>query len=328
MNIVTLKSVVEINPRLKGDINPDSPVSFLPMANISEKGYISEVDERNFSDVSKGYTYFEEGDILLAKITPCLENGKAALAKDLPYRVGFGSTEFHVLRPDKSLAPKYLFYMLWNDVFRELAKKNMTGSAGQKRLPVRFLEQYQIPLPPLEEQKRIAAILDKADAIRRKRAQALQLTDQFLQSVFLDMFGDPVTNPKGWKKVSLEDVAEIITGYPFRSEDYISSEDGVKLCRGANVLPKRIDWSDLARWPKEQSEALLKTFDLKPNDIVLAMDRPWISEGFKIAQIQEEDCPSLLVQRVARIRGMNGVSNDFLFYLLCHAAFERHTLCQ
>ncbi len=101
-----------------------------------------------------------------------------------------------MLRPGKDVDAKYLFYQLWNPVFRFVGEKNMTGTAGQKRVPVDFLRRYEIPLPPLPEQKRIAAILDKADAIRRKRQQAIKLADEFLRATFLDIFGDPVTNPK------------------------------------------------------------------------------------------------------------------------------------
>lgn len=115
----------------------------------------------------------------------------------------------------------------------------------------------------------------------------------------------------------------MITGYPFRSEEYVETGDTVKLCRGANVLPDRIDWSDLACWPKSKIEPFSE-FAMIPGDIVLAMDRPWISEGFKIAQLIEKDCPALLVQRVARIRGKQGVPNKFIFSLLRQPGFTRH----
>lgn len=88
----------------------------------------------------------------------------------------------------------------------------MTGTAGQKRVPVDFLKRYEIPLPPLPEQKRISAILDKADAIRRKRQQAIQLADDLLRSVFLDMFGDPVTNSKTWISLPIKDLGTVVTG--------------------------------------------------------------------------------------------------------------------
>ncbi len=115
----------------------------------------------------------------------------------------------------------------------------------------------------------------------------------------------------------------MVTGYPFRSEEYVTNRNSVRLCRGANILPGRIDWSDLARWPESKASGLAE-FKLEAGDVVIAMDRPWISEGFKIARVQPKDCPALLVQRVARLRGGKKLPNEFLFHLLNQPAFTRH----
>jgi len=202
IRMVAISEVAEVNPSFPRSSNlaTDSLVSFLPMAAVSESGKILSHVERPFDEVSKGYTYFAEGDVLMAKITPCMENGKATFVHKLKHPAGFGSTEFHVLRPGSDIDGKYLFYMIWNPLFRKVAGRNMTGTAGQKRVPSSFLKDFKIPLPPLPEQKRIAAILDKADSIRRKRQEAVRMTEELLRSVFLDMFGDPVTNPKGGKQ--------------------------------------------------------------------------------------------------------------------------------
>lgn len=207
-HLVPISDAATLNPRYPGDGSRHGirKVSFLPMAGVSELGHIAEVGERDISEVSKGYTYFEEGDILLAKITPCLENGKAAVVTGLPHRVGFGSTEFHVLRPKEGTDARYLFYMIWNPLFRLEAGRNMTGSAGQKRVPTDFVARFRIPLPALPEQRRIAAILNKADAIRRKRKEGIRLTEELLRSTFLEMFGDPSNNSKGWPIHPMDEV--------------------------------------------------------------------------------------------------------------------------
>jgi type I restriction enzyme S subunit len=207
-NWVTLNTIAEINPPLSKAVESDDTVAFLPMAAVSEDGFLNRVSYRPASEVVKGYTPFQEGDVLLAKITPCMENGKAAIARPLETEFGFGSTEFHVLRAKGDNDPRFLFHAIWNPRFRFEAAKNMTGSGGQKRVPSAFLERYRLVCPAPAEQKRIAAILDQADSIRRKRQQAIRLTDDFLRSVFLDMFGDPVTNPKGWAEVPLEAIVE------------------------------------------------------------------------------------------------------------------------
>ncbi|ENS5605447.1 restriction endonuclease subunit S [Vibrio mimicus] len=197
--LVKLTEVAEVNPRCPKDIDEDQIVSFVAMASASEAGLLLGEELKVLKDTKKGFTYFERGDVLLAKITPCFENGKTLRPYQIKNQVGFGSTEFHVVRADlEKLDPTYLFYLLWSDAFRFLGTNAMAGAAGQKRVGTPFLKQLEIPLPPLDEQKRIAAILDKADAIRQKRKQAIDLADEFLRSVFLDMFGDPVTNPKGF----------------------------------------------------------------------------------------------------------------------------------
>ena len=219
---VTISQVAEVNPKIPNEYNKSSkdPVTFLPMAAVSEQGIITTLEEGIYCDVVKGYRYFENGDIIVAKITPCMENGKAAYVENLPHNIGFGSTEFHVIRPSNEIDGRYLFYMVWSPDFRSIAGRNMTGTAGQKRVPTDFIKRYKIPLPPIEEQKRIATIVDKADRIRRKRQEAIRLTEELGRSIFLDMFGDPVTNPKGLETRPLGDIATFLGGgTPARSKD-------------------------------------------------------------------------------------------------------------
>lgn len=214
MKKVALHEVATINPRASQlSLLPTDPVSFVPMAAVSERSRnIEEVEVRQYSEVSKGYTYFEEGDVIVAKITPCYENGKIALARDLPHRVAFGSTEFHVFRASDAIDNRYIFHLLQAPAVRIAGASQMKGAAGQKRVPAEYFKSLQIPVPPLTEQKRIAAILDAADALRAKRRESLAQLDTLLQSTFLDMFGDPVTNPKGWKMGQLSDVVERLDG--------------------------------------------------------------------------------------------------------------------
>ncbi len=111
--------------------------------------------------MKKGYTVFREGDVLFAKITPCMENGKMAVARGLRNGVGCGSTEFHVLRARPGVDPHYVYHVVSSDRFRAEAAHHMTGAVGQKRVPTAFLEQCEIPVPDLDEQRRIVAELEK-----------------------------------------------------------------------------------------------------------------------------------------------------------------------
>lgn len=266
--MVKLADVCQVNPRLPKEYDETQDVSFLAMASVSEDGILLNQKTRVLSETKKGFTYFERGDVIVAKITPCFENGKAAYLDSLQTQVGFGSTEFHVLRPNiKQLDGKYLFYLIWNRKFRFIAERIMSGSAGQKRVPASFLQNFEIPLPPLAEQKRIAAIMDKADAIRQKRQQAIALADQFLRSVFLDMFGDPVTNPKGWDEVVLKDIADIRSGVT--KGKIVKEDDAITLpyMRVANVQDGYLDLSSIQEITVSKKDANKSTLQI--GDILL-----------------------------------------------------------
>jgi type I restriction enzyme, S subunit len=197
---VPLGSVCEINPPRKLQLNPESECSFIPMEYIDDRsGTIIKKSIRRLKEVENGYTHFQDKDILFAKITPCMENGKCAIAKNLMNGIGFGSTEFHVIQAREQILPEWVYYYLRQERTRKNAELNMTGSAGQKRVPSSFLKDILIPLPPLPEQKRIAALLEKADRLRQQRRYALELSDTYLQTVFLVMFGDPTMNQRHWE---------------------------------------------------------------------------------------------------------------------------------
>ena len=154
-----------INPR-RANINlgDNDEVSFVPMQSVSEDGNLQDVKAEAFSKVKKGFTYFENNDVLFAKITPCMENGKGAIAQDLSNGIGMGSTEFHVLRPVQGKSnPYWLLALTRMPIFRERASKNMSGTGGQKRVPTTFLEKFKIGLPPIEEQEKFEAIYKQSD---------------------------------------------------------------------------------------------------------------------------------------------------------------------
>lgn len=202
-----LGEVADLNPREPARPALDERVSFVPMADLdAEWGMTAPGVDRPFAEVQKGYTIFRDQDVLVAKITPCFENCKIGQAR-LRRRFGVGSTEFHVVRPHADrLDHRYVLHLLRQQRVLDEGERRMTGSGGQRRVPLAFLSELQIPLPPLAEQRRIAAILDHADALRAKRRQTLALLDDLTQAVFLDMFGDPLANPVGWPMARLGDL--------------------------------------------------------------------------------------------------------------------------
>ena len=156
----------ELNPKKASDrrLTSGIEVSFIPMTAVSENGAIKTSEKKVYDEVKVGFTYFAENDVLFAKITPCMENGKGAVAVGLCNGIGFGSTEFHVLRPLAGRSNPYWLYSLTAfDTFRKDAAANMTGSAGQRRVPSTFLDKYKVTLPPFELQNQFADFANQVD---------------------------------------------------------------------------------------------------------------------------------------------------------------------
>ena len=155
--------IAAVNPRLgKSDLDDDIEVSFVPMSAVEAKtGSIDVAETRKFREVNKGYTAFRENDVLFAKITPCMENGKMAIVPAVKSGLAFGSTEFHVIRAHSGISPKYLYYFVSSQQFRYDAEHNMSGAVGQRRVPAPYLAEHPIPVPPSALQRRIVAKIEE-----------------------------------------------------------------------------------------------------------------------------------------------------------------------
>lgn len=180
-----LGECVEINPRRDTIPLADSElVSFVPMPSVNEEGYLQDVADVEFGSVKKGFTYFKNGDILFAKITPCMENGKGAIAERLTNGIGMGSTEFHVLRPIPGVSLGYWILALTRlPIFREKAAKNMTGTGGQKRVPSSFLSEFKVGLPPISTQNKFAMVYKQADKSKFELKQAIEKIDKVMRAL-------------------------------------------------------------------------------------------------------------------------------------------------
>ncbi len=140
-------------------------VSFIEMSSVNNEGFIETKVDRPMKELRKGsFTYFKEDDIIIAKITPCMENGKCALAVGLTNGIGMGSSEFHVFRCNSKVNNHYLFAYLNRDVIRKEAEKQMTGASGHRRVPISYYESLQIPVPPLSKQQEIVAQIESYEA--------------------------------------------------------------------------------------------------------------------------------------------------------------------
>lgn len=180
-----------VNPKKSevGNIN-NIEVSFIPMQAVSEKGDIDTSEIRFLHDVKSGFSYFIENDVLFAKITPCMENGKGAVAKGLKNNIGFGSTEFHVLRPKEKINSIWLYTLTTLDSFRKEAEMKMTGSAGQKRVPTKFFEDYKIGIPPINLQNKFANFVEQINKHKSMLEKSLKETEELQESLMNKYFGE------------------------------------------------------------------------------------------------------------------------------------------
>ncbi len=300
---VPLGDVAKLNPTFKSKVvASDELVDFLPMSTVNaDLTTVCATEQRQFSEVQKGYTNFADGDVLLAKITPCFENGKIAFAK-LKTEYGFGSTEFHVIRADRErLDGRYLVHFLRRDEIRVDGARNMTGSAGQRRVPKHYLESLSIPLPTLNEQRRIASILDQTDALRAKRREALAQLDSLTQSIFIEMFGDPNLHPT----TSLEGICELITDGTHQTPTY--ADTGTIFLSAKNVTSGYIDWENIKYIPQSLHLELHRRLAPKVGDILLAKNG---TTG--VAAIVDRDCIFDVYVSLALLRPKHDVLPSYL----------------
>lgn len=268
--------VCEIKPpkrEARVKLNIDDLVSFLPMEDLGIGiKFVVPSQEKKLGEVQSSYTYFSEGDVLLAKITPCFENGKLGIAKKLKNGVGFGSSEYVVLRPTKILGEEWLYYFLSQPSFRTEGAARMTGAVGHKRLAKDFVDDYPIPLPPLPEQERIVGILDEAfagiAAAKERTEKNLQNARDLFQSKLNQVFSQ---RGEGWVERRLGDIAESISTGPFGSlihkSDYIRG--GIPLVNPINITPDGIV-PDQRKTVSVSFAERLKAYKLKTGDIVTA----------------------------------------------------------
>jgi len=344
-----------ISPRNEADDDLDA--SFVPMPMIAaELGVPHQHEVRCWGEIKKGYTHFAEGDVGLAKITPCFENGKSAVFRNLTGGIGAGTTELHIVRPIFA-DPDYVLLFLKSPQFIETGIPRMTGTAGQKRVPSEYFTSSPFPLPPLPEQHRIVAkvdelmnLLDRLETTRtqqettRDRLSTASLarltepetTENELRAHVLFALGnlDHLTSRPEQIKVLRQTILDLAVrgklqpgasseirtvgkfrklqnGYAFKSTWF--SKSGIRLLRNANIGHGEVRWNDVVYFPTERAEEF-ERFRLSEGDIVLALDRPFIVTGTKVARIKKADLPSLLLQRVGRfVETVQGLSDDYLF---------------
>ena len=298
-------------------------VSFAPMEDLGiGVKYLQPHRTRPLDDVSGSYTYFAEGDVLLAKITPCFENGKLGVARGLTNGVGFGSSEYIVLRPEPALDAEFLYYYLARPQFLEEGARTMTGAVGHKRVTKEFVESYPIPVPPLSEQQRVVAILDEAfEDIATAKANAeknLQnsrdLCEELMQALFPeDSFVDA-------DAPSLDSLCELIVDCEHKTAP--TQESGIPSIRTPNIGKGRLLLDGVYRVSEATYEEWTRRAKPQAGDLILAREAPAgnvavVPPGMKVC----------LGQRTVLIRPKKSIlESDYLAQLLLRQNSQRRLL--
>lgn len=330
-------------------LSEDDEVSFVPMESVGIDGGLSLLQSKLLAEIGNGYTEFQDGDVVVAKITPCFENGKAALVSGLLNGLAYGTTELHVLRSGHSLERRFLFYVCISSLFRKLGESEMYGAGGQKRVPPEFIQNFNMPLPPIAEQQAIADFLDREtgrmdlliekkrkliERLKEKRTALISRTvtrglpptaaraaglpeNPKLKPSGIEWLGDI---PEHWAAAKSGFFITIQNGYAFPSSGFTHDENDVKLLRGINIGVSVINWEETVYWARSQGDGL-DDFELEAGTLVIGMDRPWISSGVRVAIIEEKDLPCLLLQRVAAIKFLPMLNRDFFYRILSSPLF-------
>ena len=248
------------------------------MAAVAENcsGIISR-EQREFREVASGYTYFEEGDVLFAKITPCLQNGKHTLASGLAGGFGFGTTEFHVIRAGPGVDPCHLFRVLTRPLNIERCTRNFTGTAGQQRVQPDTLRALPILLPPFPEQRAIAAVLDAIDEAIERTESVIAATERLRDALLHELLTRGVPGwhtawrdvpgvgvvPACWDVVRLGEVLESTT---YGTNEPLSTQGEMIVLRMNNLQNGEIDLSKVRRADLSKKDA--HELNLVPGDIL------------------------------------------------------------
>ena len=311
----------------------DKPVVFLPMERVHTDGTIDQELRLPYSRLKNGYTYFEEGDILIAKVTPCFENGKIVHIKNLATSVGFGSTEFIVIRPElQRIFPSFLYFIFRSDPLRSIGKHFMTSAIGLKRVPTAFVENFQIPIPVYQEQTQIANFLDQKtkqiDELIRIKERQIEL----LQEQRTALINQAVTNgldsnvemkpsgvewigeiPKHWEVKRIKYLASVISKgtTPTTIGREIFDEGEIRFIKVENIVDNQIELKP-EHYIDEETNQMLKRSQLKENDVLFVI----AGTIGKVSLVRSDHLPANTNQAISFIRLHENELPKFIYYWL------------
>ena len=311
--LVTLGDIIELNPSKTEihDIPDDTMVSFVEMASVSNDGFISNKVDRKLGEIRPGgYTYFAENDIIIAKITPCMENGKCAIATGLTNKIALGSSEFHVFRCSEKIINSFLFSLLNMKAVRNAAILNMTGASGHRRVPESFYRSLQIPLPPLDIQQKITGDCKKVDEEVMKAKKYLDESKNAIDAVILPCFDK-------YKKVVLKSICD---SFEYGTSEKSSTSGAVPVLRMGNIVDGTIDWGDLVYTDNEQD---IEKLSLHKGDVLFNRTNSPVHVG-KTA-LYEDDRSAIFAGYLVRVNyRKDAIRGKYLSYILNSDPMMQH----
>jgi type I restriction enzyme, S subunit len=333
-DVKKLKYVSEINPTKDRTISPNSEelVTFLPMEKVGEKGEINCDIRKPISEVWSGFTFFKKNDVILAKITPCFENGKGALLKSMETEIGFGSTEFHVLRAKKMLCPGFLYFVTKSEIFMKTGEAFMTGAAGQKRVPTDFISEFVIAFPNVIEQSAIAAFLDlktsELDKLIAYKEKLVYLYEEEKIAIINQIITKGLDSgvklkpsgvdwlediPEHWEVKRLKYfVSKVGSGVTPKGGASVYQLDGIPLLRSQNIHFDGLRLDDVAYISQETHDEMSNSKVLK-GDVLLNITGASIGRCYFVENSLGE---ANVNQHVCIIRPKPEVNTKYLFYLM------------
>lgn len=323
--IKKIEEISNVNPT-KDKVDEDIEVSFIGMSDISVDGKLQNYNIKKYGEVCKGFTSFKDNDVLLAKITPCFENGKGGLVQNLKNGIGFGSTEFHVLRANKKDDAKFIYYTTKSWKFKTLGEKNMTGSAGQKRVPTDFISKFKLAVPALDkERNEISKILSDVDNYIDRKEMLIAVKEKYkiglVQNLLTGKISckeDKLENnknsswgkiPFNWEERSIDYILESVVREVEKPKD--------SYCRLGLRSHAKGTFHELVEDPSTVS--MDKLYIVKNKDLIVNITFAW---EHAIALAKEEDDGKLVSHRFPTYEFKNNAIPEFYEYFVKQPKFK------
>lgn len=334
-----LKDIISVNPKVIA--NDEDLSGFIPMSHAPVSFFDTfKYDERNWGEIKKKYTNFADGDVIFAKVTPCFENGKAALLEGLPNGIGAGSSEFYVLRPlSSTILSEYVFSIIKSAEFLTNGERSMTGAVGLRRVPRSFVENFEVNLPPLDEQQVIADKLDtllaQVESIKARLERIPEILKQFRQSVLAAAVSGKLTEAwrvaKGitiatWKYEAAKNVCEKVQSGSTPRENPFDQDGTVPFLKVYNIVDQKIDFDYKPQFitsetHRKGSSARSVAF---PNDVLMNIVGPPLG---KVAILTNQFPEWNLNQAITLFRVKKELlDHKYLYYVLCEGALVRDVM--